>query len=273
MLTLLKTFLLIRPHNIAAALLSVAAGYSIAGGRSPWPGYLLLSTALVTAAGNVINDWFDRDIDAINKPGRPIPSGSVKPRAALAMYALLLITLAACAVRLPTTEALWVVVWAILLHIYSWKTKRIFLAGNIMVSAVVASAFILGAFAAGEAAAGTIPAAFTFFFVLGREIVKDAEDLEGDRECGARTVPIIVGTGPALTASAVIFAGLAASVPLPYLSGTYGKWYIVTMLLSVVPVLTVSLVLCARRRSPGAVSILLKVGMFFGAAAFYLARM
>ncbi|HER44308.1 MAG TPA: digeranylgeranylglyceryl phosphate synthase, partial [Candidatus Eisenbacteria bacterium] len=63
MLTLLKTFLIIRPHNIAAAVLSVAAGFAMAGGDGGPPLLLLLATILATAAGNVINDWFDREID------------------------------------------------------------------------------------------------------------------------------------------------------------------------------------------------------------------
>ncbi len=270
MLTLLKTFLLIRPHNIAAATLSVAAGYAIAGRGSPWPVCLLLSTAVATAAGNVINDYYDLDIDSINKPRRPIPSGGVTPRAAVALYAALLVALAACMTRLPAAQSWWIAAWAVLLHLYSWKAKRIYLVGNILVAAVVSSAFLLGAFAAGNTAAGAVPAVFTFFFVLGRELVKDAEDLAGDSECGARTVPAVSGTGPALTTAAIIFALLTISVPVPYISGTYGKGYLVTMLLSVVPVLVVSCALCAKRRSPAAVSLLLKIGMFFGVAAFYL---
>lgn len=270
MLTLLKTLLLLRPHNIAAATLSVAAGYAMAGGGSSWPVCLLLSTAIATAAGNVINDWFDRDIDSINKPRRPIPSGVVTPRAALALYTVLLIALTACVMRLPARQGLWIAVWAALLHLYSWKAKRAYLAGNILVASVVSSAFLFGAFAAGDTAAGTVPAAFTLFFVFGRELVKDCEDLTGDRECGARTVPVVSGTGPALTASAIIFALLAVAVPVPYIIGIYGKAYLVTMLLSVLPVLVVSCALCVKRRSPAAVSMLLKIGMFFGVAAFYL---
>jgi len=270
MLTLLKTFMIIRPHNVAAAVLSVAAGYAIAGGGSPYPVFLLLSTAIVTAAGNVINDFYDLDIDSINKPRRPIPSGSVAPRAALALYAVLLVALAACISRLPAPQAVWIASWAILLHIYSWKAKRMYLAGNILVAAVVSSAFMLGAFAAGPAAEGMIPASFTFFFVLGRELVKDTEDLAGDCECGARTVPAVSGPGAALTAAAIIFAVLTVAFPLPYIFGSYGGGYLVTMLLSVIPVLVVSCVLCAKGRSPAAVSLMLKIGMFFGVAAFYL---
>jgi geranylgeranylglycerol-phosphate geranylgeranyltransferase len=269
MLTLLKAFLIIRPHNVAAAVLSVAAGNAMAGGNGR-PGWLLITTALVTAAGNVINDWYDRDIDAINKPRRPIPSGGVPPRAAMSLYAVLLAAIALCVTRLPAAQAVWAGAWTVLLHIYSWKAKRIYLAGNLLVSAVVSSAFPVGALAAGDISAGAIPAVFTFLFVLGRELVKDTEDVEGDRRCGASTVPAVSGTGAALTAAAVIFALLAAAIPVPFLEGLYGRGYLLTMALSVIPVLVVSCVLCLRRRSPAAVSLLLKVGMFFGVAAFYL---
>jgi geranylgeranylglycerol-phosphate geranylgeranyltransferase len=270
MLTLLKTFLIIRPHNIAAAVLSVAAGFSMAGGGGRLPLRLLLATTLATAAGNVINDWFDRDIDAVNKPRRPIPSGGVRPRAAMVLYIALLMALAACAARLPAHQAVWIAAWAALLHLYSWKAKRVYLAGNLLVASVVSSAFLLGAYAAGNAPAGTVPAAFTFFFVLGRELVKDTEDLAGDRQFGARTVPVVSGPGAALSAAAVIFALLAAAIPVPWILGIYGKAYLLVMLLSVLPVLVVSCALCLGRRSPGLASLLLKIGMFFGVAAFYL---
>ena len=279
MLTILKTFLLIRPHNIAAAVLSVAAGFAVAGGGSggvsgnaagtPWPVWLLVATAIATAAGNVINDWYDRDIDSINKPRRPIPSGHVRPRSAVAMYAVLLAALALCVTRLPAAQAVWVAAWAFLLHLYSWKAKRMLLAGNLLVASVVASAFLIGAMAGGAIGAGIVPAGFAFVFVFGRELVKDTEDLEGDGRCGAKTVPVVSGPGAALGAAAVIFVLLAAAVPLPYFRGMYSRGYLWVMVLSVVPVLVVSCVLSARRRAPGAVSILLKIGMFFGIAAFW----
>jgi geranylgeranylglycerol-phosphate geranylgeranyltransferase len=267
---ILESLLLIRPHNIAAATLSVAAGYAIAGGGRPWPVYLLLCSGTVTAAGNVINDWFDRDIDSINKPHRPIPSGGVGPSAALAIYLVLLAALAVFMTGLTPLEAVWISAWAFLLHLYSWRAKRSYLAGNLLVSAVVASSFLLGAYAAGNTPAGIIPTAFTLLFVLGRELVKDTEDMRGDSECGARTVPVVSGGRAAMGAAAAIFAVLAAAVPLPYIAGAYGGAYLVTMLLSVVPVLVVSCILSARGRSPGTVSLLLKIGMFFGVAAFYL---
>ncbi len=270
MLTLLKTFLIIRPHNMAAAVLSVGVGFALAGSWRGVPLCLLTATALATAAGNVINDWFDRDIDAINKPARPIPSGGVVPRAALGLYAALLVALAGCIWRLPAAEGLWIAGWAVLLHVYSWKAKRMYLAGNLLVAAVVSSAFPLGAFAAGNIRAGAVPAAFTFLFVLGRELVKDAEDAAGDGECGARTVAVVSGNGRALGAAAAIFVILAAAIPVPWTVGMYGKAYLAGMLLSVLPVLVISSILCLGRGSPSTVSLLLKIGMFFGAVSFYL---
>ena len=85
-----------------------------------------------------------------------------------------------------------------------------------------------------------------------------------------RTVPVVSGPGAALYASGAIFALLAAAIPVPWILGVYGNAYIYVMLLSVLPVLVVSCALCMRRKSPGLVSFLLKLGMFFGVAAFYL---
>lgn len=267
---LLKALLIIRPHNIAAAVLSVAVGYILAGGTEPWPLLLLAATALATAAGNVINDWFDRDIDAINKPKRPLPSGAVTGRAALGLYLLLLAALAVCAAFLPPAQGAWIALWAVLLHWYSHRLKRRFLAGNLLVSLVAASGFVLGALAGGHWTAGMLPALFTFFFVLGRELVKDAADVEGDRACGARTVPAVSGEGRTLTASGVLFSALAAAFPVPYVTGTYGAPYLAAVAATVIPVLVVSAVFCFAHRAPQAVSLLLKIGMFFGVAAFYL---
>lgn len=267
---LFKALLIIRPHNIAAAVLCVAAGYALAGGGRPRPLLLLAATAVATAAGNVINDWFDRDIDAINKPGRPLPSGTVTGREALGLYLLLLAGLAVCAALLPPAQGGWIAAWAVLLHWYSHRLKRYYLVGNLLVSTVAASGFVLGAFAAGDWSAGALPALFTFVFVLGRELVKDAEDVEGDRICGARTVPVVSGAGPALVASGVIFTVLAAAFPVPYCTGVYGRGYLVAVSATVIPILAVSAALCYARRAPYAVSMLLKFGMFFGVAAFYL---
>ncbi len=80
-----------RPHNLAVAALAILAGWACAGGRG-LPLDLLLGLGagtLVTAAGNVVNDYFDADIDRINKPRRPIPSGRMTPRESRRYYVAL----------------------------------------------------------------------------------------------------------------------------------------------------------------------------------------
>ena len=260
---------LIRLHNVAAAVLSVAVGYSIAeGGQMPWT--LLIGVATATAGGNVINDIRDRDIDGINKPWRPFPSGSLSVGAGWALYMVLIALTVITALALPGGQGAWILVWVVLLHLYSAKLKRLYLAGNMLVSLVAASGFVLGAWAGGNSASATIPAVFTFFFVMGRELVKDTDDMEGDRACGARTVPILSGERGALRISAVLFGLLAISFPLPWIAGIYGYLYAIVMICTVVPILIVSAWLSWHGRSLGRVSGLLKLGMFCGITAFYL---
>jgi geranylgeranylglycerol-phosphate geranylgeranyltransferase len=259
---------IVRPHNVAAAVLSTMVGFGMTGSHR-WPWMLVSAVAVCTAAGYVINDLSDVAIDRINKPGRVLPSGAASPRSVRALYAVLLIALAATVLRLPAPQAAWVVAWAVLLHLYSVFFKRVYLAGNVLVSAVSASGFLLGAFAAGSLVTGVIPACFTFVFMLGRELVKDCEDEFGDRLGGARTVPIVSGKRAALHAAAGIFIALAVGFPLPGLFGVYRSGYTVIMLGSVVPILVVSVVLAVRGTALALINVLLKAGMFFGISAYY----
>jgi hypothetical protein len=83
---------LLRPANVVTALADVLAGFAVAGSTDrralPW---LLLSTACLYAGGVVLNDFFDRDLDRVERPERPIPSGRVAPAHAAALGAALLI--------------------------------------------------------------------------------------------------------------------------------------------------------------------------------------
>lgn len=270
MRNILKPILLIRPHNVAAAVLSVATGYWLASGsiRQSW--VLLTAVALVTSAGNVINDYFDHDIDSINKPRRVLPSGAVSLDSARQIYIGILAGLFITLMLLPVQQSVWIGVWAILLHLYSANLKRLCFAGNLLVSVVTGSGFLIGSMAGGDLSAGIIPASFTFFFVMGRELVKDCEDMPGDRACGARTLPVIAGKEAVMKIAAAIFIFLAAAFPVPWLLDIYSDRYGLVIMISVLPILVVSFIFALRGSRPGLVSLLLKVGMFFGITAFLL---
>lgn len=265
---ILSLITVMRPHNIAAALLSVAVGFAMTG-STRWPWLVFAAAAFATAAGNAINDIYDVDIDRVNKPRRPLAAGALSVRSAIGLYAFFFAAAVFLMLFIPAAAAAWIGVWIVLLHIYSWRLKRMYLVGNVLVSAVAGSGFLLGAQVGEDIMRGVIPAGFTFLFVMGREIVKDTDDIEGDRACGARTFPIVAGRRPALATALAIFLALCFAFPVPAFVGMYGRAYALVMMLSVVPMLLVSIGIILGGRSLGTVSALLKVGMFFGCLAFY----
>lgn len=261
---------ILRPHNVLAAFLAVAVGYSM-NGQSGFPWILLLAVSAAAAAGNVINDYYDYEIDRINKPRRAIPSGLITPRRALYLYFFLLAVLAGSFLMLPAFQIIWLICWVVMLHLYSMILKRKMMLGNLAVSVLTASGFLLGAYSSGDIRAGIIPSIFTFFFIYAREIVKDCEDMDGDYMFGAETMAIVVGEEGAMKIASVLFFLLAVAFPVPYFAGTYSRIYFIIIIFSIVPILLVSSVLAFRNRGAGLISVILKAGIFFGIIGFYYA--
>ena len=264
-----------RPHNLAVAALTILVGWTVAGG-GPLDARLVLAViagTLVAAAGNVVNDFFDADIDRINKPRRPIPSGRMT-RGQSWRYFMLLTAVALGAALAADLRAFAVAaVWTGCLYLYSARLKTRFLLGNLMVSVVCASGFALGAWLAGRPAAAVAPMLLTFPFLLGREIVKDVEDLPGDRACGARTLAGRWGERRALAVALVCFTVFAALVPWPYLQRIYGREYLLLFGCGVIPLLALAVGLMLRDPSRGnllRVNWILKLDMILGVLGFYV---
>ena len=263
---------ILRPHNMLAAAFAVYAGYHAAGGRGA-DGVVWLAAlcALATGGGNAANDAFDADIDRVNKPKRPIPSGRMSTRAALVWYAVLSLATAVLALlQLPRPLATIVLVWQVSLFLYARWLKRRWPAGNIAVAAISASALLGGALAAGDVNAAAIPMAIAFAFVACRELVKGAEDIDGDRAAGARTLAAVAGKATAARTAAAAMLLVAILLPLPSVAGFYRPAYAVVMLLAVVPALVAGAVTVARSREKmhfARTSQLLKLAMFAGLAA------
>jgi geranylgeranylglycerol-phosphate geranylgeranyltransferase len=274
-MSLAGLFYITRPVNSAAAGLAVIVAYLIATGTVIFGVLLLFSiAALITAAGNVINDYFDVEIDRVNRPDRPIPSGQVRLPAARA-YAVTLF-LAGILVCLFTNElCIAIAVFnSLILIAYAARLKRTPLLGNLTVSYLSASMFLFGgAFDGLQGLFRVMPfAVMTFFAMLARELVKDAEDVEGDRASGPVTIPILYGvTATMLSALFCALLGVAASMA-PYL--WWGFWY----LCGIIPVDAIILFACIkaiRCTTPAAVKVsgastLLKGGMFASLVIFTL---
>jgi geranylgeranylglycerol-phosphate geranylgeranyltransferase len=173
---------------------------------------------LFTAAGNTLNDYYDRETDRVNHPERPIPSGQVTARGALAVAGLLF------AATVPWSLFLrWELLAVVLVNLafmasYEAVFKRTGLRGNLLIAWLVASLFLFGGLALYPDLPALLPvlvlALLAFLATLGREIVKDIEDVGGDTD--RETLPMRIGTtGAARVAAAsfVLAVGLSGLPP------------------------------------------------------------
>jgi geranylgeranylglycerol-phosphate geranylgeranyltransferase len=267
-----------RPVNSLAAGLAAIVAYLIATGTIiPETLLLFAVVALITAAGNVINDYFDVEIDRVNRPDRPIPSGQVSLPAARA-YATTLFLAGVLVCLLTNALCIAIAVFnSLLLIAYAAKLKRTPLLGNIAVSFLAGSMFLFGGALGGIAGIyQVLPfSVMTFFAMLARELVKDAEDIEGDRASGAVTLPILRGIP--FTMHLALFCavlGIISSL-VPYLR--WGFWYLCGILL-VDAILMAAVLKAVRSTTPEGVkaskaSMLLKAGMFASLVVFTLSAL
>ena len=271
----LRGFLdLTRPGNVVAAgVLTFTGSFVAAGfGAAARPvAAAVAATIFATAAGNAVNDYFDREVDRVNRPDRPIPRGAVTARAGLAFSGLLFLGAVGTAVVLPLSAVAIAVANLLALVAYTKLFKGLPGVGNVVVAYLTGSTFLFGGAAVGRV---TDPAVVVLFALaalatLSREIVKDVEDIAGDRAEGLRTLPIVAGEPTALRLGAAALVVAVAASAVPYLMGTFGVAYVAI----VVPADAV--MLDAVRRSfadPGIAQRRLKRGMFLAAVAFIAGR-
>jgi geranylgeranylglycerol-phosphate geranylgeranyltransferase len=263
---------LTRPVNsLAAGVLTLIGGFVAAGaGANRW-GLLaaVLATVLATGAGNAINDYFDRDIDRINNPERPIPRGDVAARGALLFSTGLFAVAIALAVTLPPVAIAIAVLNFLGLVAYTTLFKGRPGAGNALVAYLGGSTFLFGAAAVGRARDGLILFALAALSTFAREVIKDIEDVSGDRAEGLNTLPIAFGERVARWIAAVALGVAVLASPVPYLTALFGLPY----LLIVLPADLVMLAALLRSRTdPATGQKWLKLGMFLAAAAFIVGR-
>jgi geranylgeranylglycerol-phosphate geranylgeranyltransferase len=245
-------------------------GLAVAGGLEPWATVLIFLTVfLITGAGNAINDYYDREIDAINRPMRPIPSGRISARAAF-NYSLALFAVGCLLAGLVNQICLAVAAFnSALLFLYARSLKATPLAGNVCVAFLTGSTFLFGGAAAGLPGlfANQVPFLLSFLVSMSREIAKDIEDMAGDRAGGAKTLPILAGER-ASAALAAVFA--LAAVVLGFFA-PFGRAYLAIVIVADLFFL-LSVHKIARGDATGAQKAL-KKGMAVALLAFMAAAM
>ncbi|UCC33064.1 MAG: geranylgeranylglycerol-phosphate geranylgeranyltransferase [Candidatus Bathyarchaeota archaeon] len=223
---------LIRPINCVMMGFAVIVGASLVSFVGFSINLLLgfVTSFTLTGASMAINDYYDRDIDAINEPDRPIPSGAVSPRGALLLALVLTITgfTAAIGTNFPSVSCSVIAAIAWIISVtYVTKGKRTGLVGNLLVSTCVVVPFVYGSFVVQEPRLSiVIFTAIAFFSNTGREIVKGIVDIEGDRSQDVDTIAVAYGERGAAIVSTVFLVFAMVLTPVPWALGLVSPWYL-----------------------------------------------
>ncbi|MBQ6512761.1 UbiA family prenyltransferase [Methanobrevibacter sp.] len=238
----------------------------------------MLAVFFETAAGNVINDYFDYKIDLINKPERPLPSGRISLKAGRNYGYLQFLLGTICGFLISYLTNNWipfviVLISDVILYLYAYKLKSTPLIGNLIVGFMTGFGFVFGGFTINTPEIISISIFLGFFaFVMttAREIIKDIEDVEGDKAEGAKTLPILIGTKtPAILAVALIVID-SALCPILYFNHIFGIYYLVVIAIAVILFLysAVLILKSQDRETAHKASKYLKIGMLIAFVAF-----
>jgi len=228
---------------------------------------LFASTFLLSSSSMVMNDYFDREIDAINRPHRPIPSGEVAPKKAL-VFSIALMVVGLALSPLISLEALAIAILACATFTaYNGRLKKYGLTGNACVSLCVALTFVYGASARGALGGIVLPfSAMAFLANMSREVVKGIADVEGDRIRGVRT--LAVSRGPRVAAE-VAYAFMVSAVALSFapIGLGYVNWlYLPLILVADVGLLASTLMALSSPTAEGAIKSKKLMLIFMGLA-------
>jgi len=234
-----------------------------------------ISAALTAGAGNVINDVVDLEPDKINHPGRSLPSGKITSSEAVIEYTLLTTIALLLSAFINIIALVIVSVTWVLLFFYSYKLKRVPLAGNLTVAFLTGLAFIYGGVAVNNIQSAFIPAFFAFMINLIRELIKDMQDVEGDSQLGIKTLPQKLGFEKTKIIITSLSALLIAATFIPFISKIYQIEFFVIVMVLVNPLLVYiikKLFEDDSQQNLNKLSNILKLDMVFGLIAIFLGR-
>jgi len=207
--------------------------------------WLLIASVCIAAAGYIINDYFDLNIDRINKPDKNVIGKVISRRWAI-LWHMLLSILGLLATAIAVSFQKWYLILAnllcvMLLWLYSTSLKKQLLVGNIVISILTAWTILIMFFAripfyeafgiTEEVTAkffrvSFLYAGFAFIISIIREAIKDVEDMEGDRRYGCKTLPIVAGVVATKVYTSVWIVVLIAALVVLQLYILQYKWWL-----------------------------------------------
>ena len=196
---------------------------------------IFFSMALITSAGFAINDYFDRESDAVIKPKRPIPSGALSLKQVVAVSGLLFALGLVMAALINWLSFAIIAVDSLLLLVYSYMVKRKsgFVA-NILVGILTGTAFMYGQATVTNPAIVNLVSLSLYpiaFGTIGGNVLRDILSVEGDSKVGYPTLPQKIGSISAAKVGALFFLLTGLLAPLPYFIGNFTIYYLPLILL------------------------------------------
>ena len=270
----LKGFiLLLRPKNAILASIGALVGWFSAE-ISIYPldrlFLCLLVPPLILMGGNAINDFFDVEIDRINRPYRPIPSGLVSRNEAALLYFLLSSTGILLSYFISIIHFVIALFFSVAWYLYGLRLKREGLIGNILVSLGVAFTIVYGGlyFITYRVITYSLIA---FLVNLAREITKGVEDIEGDRAAGVKTIAVTRGEKTAGRFISIICLLAAVVTYIPFITGLSGIIYLSLSTIAVFFLLRSAIISWnIKKEIAGRISSLIKISMLLGLLAMLI---
>ena len=229
-------FNIIRPLNVMVGSITILVSSLIAKYNGPINVVIFaaLVVTLYTVGANTLNDYFDYEIDKINRPDRAISSGLVLRTHALIISILAFFLGTLIALQLNINSQLVSIGISLPLIIgYNIKLKKFPLIGNIVVAIVLALSFIYAGLVFSNVSPLILPAALAFGLTLIRELVKDMADIIGDKSVGLKTFPIIFGEKKTIILCVVLSVLLGIGAFIPFITGHYNICYGISLILTV----------------------------------------
>ena len=194
---------------------------------------IFFSMAFITSAGFAINDYFDRESDAVIKPKRPIPSGSLSLKQVVAISGVLFAVGLVMASFINWLSFAIIAVDSLLLLVYSYLVKRKSgFTANILVGILTGTAFMYGQATISNTvnliSLSLYPIAFG---TIGGNVLRDILSIEGDSKVGYPTLPQKIGSVSAAKVGAIFFLLTGLLAPLPFFIGNFTVYYLPLILL------------------------------------------
>jgi len=262
---------LLRAGNGLVIGFGAITGYFVGGGSNTVEVIVLfLSAMLIGFYGNVVNDIFDVDVDRISKPWRPLASGKISLRTA--RFAALLLALSGLSLAFAINVSCFIVaVFAVfMLYVYSRWAKKAGLPGNLLIALLSLLVVVYGGLAAPNPPRALLPGIYAFLIILGREVLKGIEDIEGDRRYGVYTVAVRYGVRWALGLGSLLLLAVVVLSPLPYMYAGFNLFYLAVAVFGVdIPIIVALGVLFTDPlRLAWRATRLLKISLVMGLLAF-----